>query len=157
MQKVIAFVSLPAKDAYTFMKAKSLKIGPFRRIIRQCEPARKCYRCTAVPRYGHTSLNCSWPDRTDFCYKYTQKGYKAKDCKNEEKCLACIYEWELEEQTKHLLGTGSYTTYRITWRKAKKKTQKSRQSQTRTVTREEIGWVMDKLQKATVWVPDIVS
>lgn len=111
-EQVIAFVTLPARMAVTFMEKKVLSVGPFRCRIRQYNRVRRCYKCLG---FGHTSYTCKGPDRTEHCHKCAEKGHKAAGRKNEDKCIVCIDSGKPEEETKHRLGTGRCKTYREAW------------------------------------------
>ena len=118
-EQVIAFVTLPARDATSFTKTKALQVGPFSCRLRQYSHAKRCYKCLG---FGHTSYTCQGQDRKDYCYKCAEKGHKAVDCRNEEKCIACIDAGKLEEDTKHRRGTERCKSYREAWRMLNAKT-----------------------------------
>ncbi|XP_071056622.1 uncharacterized protein [Onthophagus taurus] len=89
-------IKMERKGAEMLLRQGNIKIGYARCNLEKRVEIQRCYRCWG---HGHSSKDCSGPDRVKLCFRCGKEGHAAKDCKNEEYCPIC-------EHSGHRAGSG---------------------------------------------------
>lgn len=115
----LAIVELEQRAASKIMEAGRLKIGMVICRLRWRTVVARCFKCLV---FGHLSRNCQGPDRKECYYKCGGKSHQAADCKEAPKCVACADRGVGIDNLGHVLGSGSYPSFRDALAEAKGKT-----------------------------------
>nr|XP_022900107.1 uncharacterized protein LOC111413383 [Onthophagus taurus] len=96
-------VKIDKQGAEILLKHRNIKIGFTRCEIERRINIQRCFKCWG---FGHSSRDCSDPDRGKLCFKCGKEGHVLRDCQNEEHCPIC-------NQEGHKAGAGKCEEFKM--------------------------------------------